>query len=59
MTQNASDFCIRPETIICICAKSELDGLTSINVEAEEMGLLVRGKFRQCPDGELVLPHHM
>jgi len=57
MTQHPPHFLVRSEPIIRVRPQPQLDRLSRVHVQSEQLGVLVRCELSQETDGETVLVH--
>lgn len=57
VAQNLPDVPIQSETVIHVCPYTQFDRLAGIHIQAQKVRLLMRGKFGQYANSELVLLH--
>jgi hypothetical protein len=59
MTKDAADITIHPEAVVLVCPQTQLDDLSGIQIQAEQVRVFVRRKFSKQPDGKSVRQHDM
>jgi len=58
MAEDSSDLIIGAESVVSIRSQAQLNGLSSIFIQTEELWMFVGCKLRQQADGKFVLLHN-
>lgn len=59
MAEHAPELGVVPKAIVCVCAHTEQDRFTGVDIETEQTWVLVRGELCEKSDGEFVCAHDM
>lgn len=59
MAQHLPNLLVAPESVVPIGTDAELDKLSLVNIQTQQVWVLVWGEFRQQSDREFVRIHRM